>query len=304
MISQNFDPEIFSCVEGNEETATELLKERFDHIFFTGSTGVGKVIMRAAAEHLTPVTLELGGKSPCIVEASASIDVAVKRIVWGKFFNAGQTCVAPDYVMVHESVYEKFIQKLKERIQVEFGEDASQSPDYARIINEKHFERLLSYMTDGKILCGGASCKNQKFIAPTVLVDVGEALKIMKDEIFGPILPVLPYALFDTVKRIIGERADPLALYLFAEDSEIKERVLREIPAGGLCINDTVIHVGCPSLPFGGRGNSGMGAYHGKASFDVFTHFKSVLQRSTWIDPSLRYRPYDKNLSKAKWFIG
>ncbi len=303
IINQAFDPRVLVCLEGDAQMATELLKQRFDHIFFTGSTAVGKKVMHAAAEHLTPVTLELGGKSPCIVDCTASLDVAVRRIVWAKFLNAGQTCVAPDYVLVHESIFPAFLDKMKIRIQEEFGIDASTSPDYARIVNEKHFDRLLSYMSEGKIVCGGASKRAEKYIEPTVLSELELDSPVMKEEIFGPILPVLSYSDFSRLKQIIRDRADPLALYLFAEDKELEDRVLNEIPAGGVCINDAVIHVGCSSLPFGGRGASGMGAYHGKAGFDAFTHFKSVLDRSTLIDPNLRYRPYAKNIKAAKWFL-
>lgn len=304
LIKENFNPEVFTCIEGDHLAAEALLKERFDHIFFTGSTQVGKKMMIAAAEHLTPVTLELGGKSPCIVDSKASLDVAVKRIVWGKFFNAGQTCVAPDYVLVHESVHSKFLEKLKNRIKEDLGADPSQSQDYARIVNEKHFDRLLTYMTDGKLVCGGDFKREEKYIAPTVLKDVELDSAIMREEIFGPILPVLIYSSFETVKKIIQERCNPLALYVFTEDSEFEKKVLEQIPAGGVCVNDTLMHLACPDLPFGGRGNSGMGAYHGKASFDVFTHYKSVLHRSTLVDPNIRYRPYEKRMTAAKWLMG
>jgi aldehyde dehydrogenase (NAD+) len=304
IIEQNFKTEVFACVEGDATVATNLLKERFDHIFFTGSTQVGKKIMMAAAEHLTPVTLELGGKSPCIVDESASLDVAASRIVWGKFFNAGQTCVAPDYVLVHSKIYEKFLEKLKKRVRVELGEDPSLTPDYGRIINERHFDRLISYMNDGKLLCGGAFKKEEKYIAPTILADVELESKVMQEEIFGPILPVLPYSNLNEAKEIVRLHPNPLALYLFCEDDAVKEQVLREIPSGGVCINDTVIHLVPPELPFGGRGQSGVGAYHGEAGFDVFTHHKSVLQKTTLIDPPIRYRPYSKNMKTAKWLVG
>lgn len=304
LIKENFSPEVFACIEGDHLMAEALLKERFDHIFFTGSTQVGKKVMKAAAEYLTPVTLELGGKSPCIVDSKASLDVAVKRIVWGKFFNAGQTCVAPDYVLVHESIESKFLDKIKTRIKEDLGVDPSQSPDYARIINEKHFERLLTYMSDGKLVCGGDFKREEKYIAPTVLKDVTLESSVMHDEIFGPILPVLSYSNFESLKKIIQDRANPLALYVFTEDSAFEKKVLEEIPAGGVCVNDTLMHLACPDLPFGGRGNSGLGAYHGKASFDVFTHFKSVLHRSTLVDPNIRYRPYEKSMTAAKWLMG
>jgi acyl-CoA reductase-like NAD-dependent aldehyde dehydrogenase len=304
LVREHFKPEVFACIEGDHTIAEALLKERFDHIFFTGSTQIGKKVMLAAAEHLTPVTLELGGKSPCIVDSTASLDVAVKRIVWGKFFNAGQTCIAPDYVLVHESIHNKFLEKIKARIKEDLGADPSLSPDYARIINEKHFDRILSYMSDGKLICGGDFKKEEKYIAPTVLSDVTLDSAIMREEIFGPILPVLTYSSLEGIKKVIHERANPLALYVFTEDSAFEKQVVEEIPAGGVCVNDILMHLACPDLPFGGRGNSGMGAYHGKASFDVFTHFKSVLNRSTFIDPNIRYRPYEKHMTAAKWIMG
>lgn len=303
LIRDYFKSEVLTCIEGDHTVAEALLRERFDHVFFTGSTQVGKKVMLAAAEHLTPVTLELGGKSPCIVDKTASLDVAVKRIVWGKFYNAGQTCVAPDYVLVHENIQHKFLEKLRNRIKEELGDDPSQSPDYARIVNERHFDRILSYMSDGKIVCGGDFKKEEKYIAPTVLKDISTDSAIMRDEIFGPVLPVLSYSNFDSLKRVISERANPLALYVFTEDSAFEKQVIDEIPAGGVCVNDVLMHLACPELPFGGRGNSGIGAYHGKASFDVFTHYKSVLSRSTFIDPSLRYRPYEKRMSAAKFIM-
>ncbi|MEZ4814764.1 MAG: aldehyde dehydrogenase [Bdellovibrionota bacterium] len=304
LIREHFPIEVFSCIEGDHTVAEALLKERFDHIFFTGSTQVGKKVMAAASTFLTPVTLELGGKSPCIVDAKASLDIAAKRIVWGKFFNAGQTCVAPDYVLVHESVQNKFLEKLKARVKEELGEDPSLTPDYARIINDRHFNRLLKYMSDGKLVCGGDFKKEEKYIAPTVLKDVSIDSDIMKEEIFGPILPVLSYSTFDSLKKIISERANPLALYVFTESAEFENKVISEIPAGGVCVNDVLMHLACAELPFGGRGASGMGAYHGKASFDVFTHYKSVLHRSTLVDPNIRYRPYEKRFALMKWFMG
>ena len=303
IIEENFPLELIACVEGDASVAASLLKERFDHIFFTGSTAVGKKVMLAAAEHLTPVTLELGGKSPCIVDETASLDIAARRIVWGKFFNAGQTCVAPDYLLVHKKVYQDFLEKLKARVLVEFGEDPLLSPDYGRIVNDRHFDRLKSFMSDGKLLCGGAFNKEKKYIAPTILSDVLPHAKVMQEEIFGPILPVLSFDSFEEMKEIVRRHQNPLALYVFCSDKNVEERVLREIPSGGVCVNDTLIHLACLELPFGGRGASGMGAYHGKASFEVFTHFKSVLEKSTLIDPSFRYRPYAKNYAAAKWIM-
>jgi aldehyde dehydrogenase (NAD+) len=304
LIRETFPAEYIYCACGDENVSKDLLTYRFDHIFFTGSTHVGKIVMKAAAEYLTSVTLELGGKSPCIVDSTASLDVSVNRIIWGKFFNAGQTCVAPDYVLVHNDLYEPFLQRMKERMRAEFGEDPSYSPDYARIVNDRHFDRLLSYMSDGKILCGGGVQKEGRYIQPTALIDVNPNSKIMSDEIFGPIIPILSFSQFEVMKEIILKHPNPLALYVFTEDADFEQRVLDEIPAGGVCINDTVIHVGCNQLPFGGRGESGMGAYHGKASFDVFTHFKSVLKKSTFIDPKFRYRPYSKRMKAAKWLMG
>ncbi len=310
MISSQIDPEIISVVNGGVETATALLSLPFNYIFFTGSTRVGKIVMKAAAEHLTPVTLELGGKSPVIVDESADLVIAAKRIVWGKFFNAGQTCIAPDYVLVHEKVHDQFVGYLKEATRSFYGEDPKQSPDLARIINRATFDRLVGLINQKKVVMGGDSDPEQLYIAPTILDQVSIEDEVMQEEIFGPILPVLTYKTLDEAISIIQMHPDPLALYLFTNDKDIQRRIVSEIPFGGGCINDTFSHVFNEEIPFGGRGTSGIGAYHGKFSFDTFSHQKSVLSRRIWPDIPMRYPPYRiayermKKLFKlASWHI-
>lgn len=292
MISTQFNPEIIAVVNGGVETSTALLSLPFNYIFFTGSTRVGKIVMKAAAEHLTPVTLELGGKSPVIVDESADLAIAVKRITWGKFFNAGQTCIAPDYVLVHEKVHDQFVLLLKEAIRSFYGEDPKQSPDLARIINKATFDRLVGLINQEKVVIGGNFDPEQLYIAPTILDQVSIEDEVMQEEIFGPILPVLAYKTMEDVKNTIQMYPDPLTLYLFTRNKEVEARVVAEIPYGGGCVNDTISHIYNEEIPFGGRGTSGMGAYHGKISFDTFSHQKSVLFRKTWPDIPLRYPPY------------
>ncbi|KPU27667.1 aldehyde dehydrogenase [Caloranaerobacter sp. TR13] len=292
IISDNFEEEFIAVVEGGIEVNKALLKEKFDYIFFTGSVNVGKIVMEAASKHLTPVTLELGGKSPCIVDEDTDVDLAAKRIVWGKFLNAGQTCVAPDYLYLHKNIKNRFIKSAVNFIKEFFGENPLKSVDYTRIINITHFNRLKKFLKDGNILYGGDFDEEKLYIAPTIIDNITWEASVMQEEIFGPILPVLVFEELDEVIKTINIHPKPLALYYFSNDKEKQERVIKEISFGGGCINDTIVHLATPYLPFGGVGNSGMGSYHGKASFDNFSHKKSVLKKSNLIDIPLRYPPY------------
>lgn len=292
IIVDNFEEEFIAVVEGGIDVNKALLKEKFDYIFFTGSVNVGKIVMEAASRHLTPVTLELGGKSPCIVDEDADIDLAAKRIVWGKFLNAGQTCVAPDYLYLHKNIKDYFIKSAIKYIKEFFGENPLKSEDYPRIINIKHFNRLKNLLKEGDILYGGDFDEEKLYIAPTIIDNITWEDFVMQDEIFGPILPVLVFEELDEVVETVNTHPKPLALYYFSNDKEKQKRVISEISFGGGCINDTIVHLATPYLPFGGVGNSGMGSYHGKASFDTFSHKKSVLKKSNLIDIPLRYPPY------------
>ena len=297
IINENFKPEFFYCAEGGIEETTEILKLKFDKIFFTGSPRVGKIIYEAAAKHLTPVTLELGGKSPAIVTKNSNYQVAAKRIVWGKFLNAGQTCVAPDYVLVDKSIEEKFLEYLKQYIS-EFSYQP-ESQHYTRIINERNFNRLTNMIDAQKIYLGGNSDKEKLHIEPTVLRDVTWEDAIMQEEIFGPILPVLSYNVLNEALNKILENEKPLAAYIFTNNSEEKKLFTDKISFGGGCINDVVMHLSNDSLPFGGVGNSGIGNYHGKYGFEAFSHQKAVLERATWGEPNFKYPPYSDD--KLKW---
>lgn len=285
------EPGLLSVIQGDARTSRELLTYKWDYIFFTGSTSVGKVVYKRAAENLIPVTLELGGKSPTIVTNSIDIDVAAKRIAFGKFLNAGQTCVAPDYVFVHESVKDQFIDRLKHYIHEFFGDNPLESESLCKIINRKHFNRLLSLVDHQNILIGGSASERSLKIAPTVIDGVQESDAIMQQEIFGPILPVMTYQDIDEVIAYINNHPKPLALYLFTEDKEIQDKVLDRCSFGGGCINDTIMHLSDHDLPFGGVGDSGIGAYHGNYSFETFSHEKSVLTSSTKRDINFRYYP-------------
>jgi len=299
LIARTFPPEFVTVVTGGVEVAQELLSRRWDYIFFTGSTAVGRMVARAAAERLTPYTLELGGKSPCIVTADADLDLAARRIVWGKFFNAGQTCVAPDYLLVERPVMQSLLERLKGCIQRFFGPDPAASPDYARIVNQRHFDRLAGYLRNGQVAAGGQTDRDRLYIAPTLLVDVDWNAPVMQEEIFGPILPVLP---FDDLEEVIGrlrQRPRPLALYLFTRSATVRDRVFGSLSFGGGCVNDTLVHLSNPHLPFGGVGESGTGAYHGRFSFETFSHRKAVLQSLPLGDPMVRYQPYGRKL----WLI-
>jgi aldehyde dehydrogenase (NAD+) len=299
LLPQYLDSECFAIVQGGPEETAELLEQKFDYIFYTGGSAVGKIVMRAAAEHLTPVTLELGGKSPCIVDQSADIKVAAKRIVWGKFLNAGQTCVAPDYILVHESRADELVTEMKQAVKQFYGTSAQSSDDYGRIVNEKHFDRLQGLLEYGEVVFGGHSDRDDLYIEPTLLRQVDSESSLMTDEIFGPLLPILTYKDFDHAIREVNSRSKPLALYIFTKDSDHQNQIIEETSSGAVCINEVVSHLTVPNLPFGGVGESGMGAYHGKHSFDTFSHRKSILRRSTIIDPDLRYPPYTEG--KERW---
>lgn len=303
VLEEVYRPEEVRVVEGGVPETQELLKQKFDYIFFTGSTAVGKIVMKAAAEHLTPVTLELGGKSPCLIDESADIDLSAKRCAWGKFLNAGQTCVAPDYVLVPKKLQHEFIDRLSFHLKNFYGDDPSASPDYPRVVNEKHFDRLEKLLISEKIAVGGENNRDKKFFAPTVLKDISWTDKIMEDEIFGPLLPVIPYEDLDETLEMVAKRPRPLAFYVFSENSSHAKDIMESMAFGGGCINDTVIHLANPNLPFGGIGGSGMGSYHGERSFETFSHMKSVLVQKTKMDIPLRYPPYEGKLSWLKMFI-
>ncbi|MGG7164662.1 aldehyde dehydrogenase [Clostridium ihumii] len=301
LLEENFPKELISVVNGGRAANTSLLEQKFDYIFFTGSVPVGKIVMEAASKNLTPVTLELGGKSPCIVDETADLKLTAKRIVWGKFLNAGQTCVAPDYLYVHKSVKDELIKHLKRYIIKFYGKNPKESNDYPRIIDGKAFERLIDYLNCGKIAIGGDIDQDELYIEPTILDNITFEDKVMKDEIFGPILPVLEFESLNEVIATINERPKPLALYFFSSDEKNISRILQRTTSGGACINETIIHVASLYLPFGGVGESGMGKYHGASSFETFSHIKSVVKKDFSMDVPLRYPPFSSSkLSKLK----
>lgn len=297
-IKDHFPEEYIAVVEGGVETSQALLKEKFDYIFFTGSVHVGKVVMEEASKHLTPVTLELGGKSPCIVHEDANMEVAAKRIAWGKFSNSGQTCIAPDYLYVHENIKEKFLTSLKQSIIDLYGENPLTNDNITKIVNNKHFQRLIKYLEDGTIYFGGKIDEINRKIEPTILTNITWEDEVMGDEIFGPILPVLTYTNLSDVIKEVKNHPKPLACYIFSERKTYQDEVLEGISFGGGCVNDTVYHFSHPHLPFGGVGNSGIGSYHGKSSFQTFSHEKSVLKQTTKFDIPLRYPNFPNGL---KW---
>ena len=298
-IPQYLDKEAVVVFEGGVPETDKLLDCVFDYIFFTGSGPVGKIVMKKAAEHLTPVTLELGGKSPALVLQDASVKTAARRIVWGKFMNAGQTCIAPDYVLIHPSVETEFLAESKAAIEQFYGPDPKQSPDYCRIVNERNFTRLEKFLKDGSLICGGNTDAQERYIAPTILRLSSADAPVMQEEIFGPILPVIATNGLDAMLEFVNARPKPLALYLFSKNDTAKERVLDETSSGGVCLNDVVMHMPSPYLPFGGVGASGMGHYHGQRSFETFTHQKGVMKKATWPDIPIRYAPYTD--AKLKW---
>ena len=302
LINENFPEGYLRVVNplGGKETVSLLLDKPFDYIFFTGSVRVGKLVMQKAAQHLTPVTLELGGKSPCIVDSDAKLKLAAKRIVWGKFLNAGQTYVAPDYLCVHKSVKDELLKLIINEIRVQFGENVRNSEDYPRIVNKSSLERLSGYLNDGKIYYGGNIDEDNLYMEPTLIIKPDLNSPLMSDEIFGPILPILVYEDLDNVIKFINHREKPLALYYFSESKKKIKYVLTSTTSGGVTINDTIIHVANPNLPFGGVGNSGVGKYHGKESFETFTHNKSVMKRGTFIEFNIRFAPYKNKLNLVK----
>ena len=298
LIHRYLDPDAVQVIEGGVAETTELLAQKFDHIFYTGNGRIGRVVMEAAAKHLTPVTLELGGKSPTIVDATANLRVAARRIAWGKFLNAGQTCIAPDYLLVDKKVASAFVGELRVAIKEFYGDDPKQSGDYARIVNGHHFNRLASMLNSGSAVIGGETDANTKYIAPTVLSDVNISAPVMQDEIFGPILPMVEIDNVAEAIAFINSKPHPLALYVFSEDDRAIDAVIERTTAGGVTVNGTILHISNPNLPFGGVGESGMGAYHGKSSIDIFQHRKPVLRKSTKVDPSIAYPPYTEKKMK------
>ena len=294
VIKESFDEKYIRLIQGEKETTSALINSPFDYIFFTGSVKVGKIVMEAAGRNLVPVTLELGGKSPTIVHKDANINAAAQRIVWGKFINTGQTCVAPDYIYVHKDVKNQLIEKMKESIKKFYGENPKASPDYGRIVNEAQIKRLIGLIDSNKVVVGGEYNEENLYIAPTIMKDVTWEDKVMEDEIFGPILPVLDYENLDEVIKIVNSRPKPLALYVFTESKPVGEKVIESISYGGGCVNDTITHLSTPHLPFGGVGSSGLGSYHGAKSFETFSHYKSVLKKSTKINLSFIFPPYSK----------
>jgi len=307
LIPQYLDKECFEVVMGGVEETTDLLRNKFDHIFYTGSTMVGKIIYEAAAKHLTPVTLELGGKSPTIVDSSSNILVAARRILWGKILNSGQICIAPDYVLLMKDIADEFYETLKKVYKEFLSEDVKESVDYSRIINERHMSRLLKLLEEdeklrGDIIVGGEYDEKEKFIAPTIFKNTSPKSKLMEDEIFGPFLPIIEIDSIDEAIEFINDRPKPLALYCFTENNKVIDQVINETSSGAVSINETIMHVGISTLPFGGVGDSGIGNYHGKSSFDTFTHYKPILHQSgkSLFDPDLRYPPYTEN---DKWWM-
>lgn len=291
MISATFGREYIAVVQGNRDTNSHLLEQRFDIIFFTGSPALGRMVMSAAAKHLTPVVLELGGKSPCIVDKDADIDVAARRIAWGKTLNAGQTCIAPDYLLIHESREKEFVEAYRKALLKLHGADIKSSRHYVRIVNDKAFERITGYIKGASIELGGKHDAKERFIEPTLLSNVSPDDPVMQEEIFGPVLPMIPFKERSEAVEFVRKREKPLALYYFGRAKDGKE-ILRLTSAGGSCINDTIMHIANENLPFGGVGNSGMGHYHGKLSFEAFSHKRAVVTTATWLDLPFRYMPY------------
>jgi aldehyde dehydrogenase (NAD+) len=300
IISEVFPMEHVEVIQGDVKVATQLLEQRWDYIFFTGSVAVGKIVAKAAANHLTPVTLELGGKNPCIVDETANLQLAAKRIVWGKFINAGQTCIAPDYILIHQKSKLKFIEFLKEEITKAYGENPEISSDFARIINSKNWSRLVKMIETQKVVFGGKHNSETNYLAPTLIEENNLDSLIMQDEIFGPLLPILTYESEAEFELIISKYEKPLGLYIFSERKKFCNEIIAKYSFGGGCINDTMIHFSNKKLPFGGVGHSGIGAYHGKLSFDIFSHQKGVVKKATWIDLPLRYAPYKGKLASVK----
>ena len=293
-----FDPEYIVTVLDGHGKAEMMLQHKFDYIFYTGGPNIGRKVMLAAAENLTPVTLELGGKSPCIVAEDADLKVTAKRLVWGKFLNAGQTCLAPDYLLVHENIKEPLLEKMKETIKDFYGEDIQKSPDYPRIINEHHFDRLSKLLENQEIFCGAKTDREDLFIEPTILAETDPASGIMQEEIFGPIMPVISWKNFDEVINFINAREKPLGMYYFSSAKRDLNSLIQKTSAGGVSVNEVITHFINPEMPFGGVGESGMGAYHGKYGFETFSHYKPVMIKATFLDIPMRYPPF---ANKLKW---
>ena len=296
IISECFDAEYIAVITGGRAENAALLEQKFDFVFFTGSQAVGKEVLRHTAEHLTPAVLELGGKSPCIVDKSANIALAAKRIVFGKFLNCGQTCVAPDYILCESSVKDKFINEVASQIKIQYGDNPLKNKDYGRIINQKHFERLCGLIDKNKVIIGGETDCGSNRIAPTVMDNVTENDAVMGEEIFGPIMPILTFDDFDKMVDNLKDKDKPLALYLFSSDKGQIKRIATELSYGGGCINDVVVHLSTSEMGFGGVGQSGMGSYHGKDGFDAFSHYKSIMDKKTWLDLPMRYQPYKNKM--------
>ena len=292
LISETFEQQYIAVITGGRAENADLLEQKFDYIFFTGGVTVGKLVMEKASKHLTPVTLELGGKSPCIIDHTANLRLAARRITFGKFLNCGQTCIAPDYVLVEKSVHVEFVRLLKEETIKMYGEDIFANKDYGKMVNQKHFDRVSGLIAKEKIVYGGRLKSETLQIEPTILDNISPDDAVMQEEIFGPVLPIIVISDTNEAIDFIRSRPKPLALYLFTSDKKIEKLFLREVPFGGGCINDTIIHIAANNIPFGGVGNSGMGSYHGKKTFETFSHAKSVVKKYTWLDISMRYQPY------------
>ncbi|MGI5999665.1 aldehyde dehydrogenase family protein [Lachnoclostridium sp. An131] len=298
ILREIFPEEYVAVVEGGRQENQGLLAQRFDYIFFTGGVNVGKLVMEKASAHLTPVTLELGGKSPCVIDESANLKLAARRLAFGKYLNCGQTCVAPDYVLVHEKVKERFLEYVKEEITHMYGRKPLENPDYGKIINRKHFDRLLGLIDESKLVFGGESSEETLQIAPSVLDRVTPEDAVMQEEIFGPLLPILTVRSMDEALAFVNARPKPLAFYIFTQNKSVEQMFLRRASFGGGCVNDTIIHLATSAMGFGGVGNSGMGSYHGKKSFETFSHEKSIVKKYTWLDLPMRYQPYTKQKDK------
>ena len=300
IVEKVFPTELMSVIEGDSKTASKLLEKKWDYIFFTGSVKIGEIVAMAAAKNLTPYTLELGGKSPAIINKDIDLKLASKRIVWGKFLNSGQTCVAPDYLVAHKSIKGALIKELIKRIEKTLGKQLEKTEDFTAIVNEKNFNRLVGLINKNNLIYGGKYDKVKRYVSPTIIDSPKMDEDIMKDEIFGPILPVLSFEKIEDIDNIITKNPNPLALYVFSNNKKFNEIIINRYPFGGGAINDTIVHLANSRLPFGGIGNSGIGSYHGKASFELFSHKKSVVNRSTWFDNNLRYAPYKNKLSLVR----
>nr|WP_315149476.1 aldehyde dehydrogenase [uncultured Flavobacterium sp.] len=300
IVAKAFDKKDVEVKEGGIEVSQQLLSERWDYIFFTGSVAVGKIVAKAAAEHLTPVTLELGGKNPCVIDETANLKLAAKRIVWGKFMNAGQTCIAPDYILIQKDMKSHFVDYLKKEITKAYGENPKKSPDFARIINTKNWQRLVDKIEPEKVVFGGQTDIEKCYIAPTLIEETSLESSLMKDEIFGPILPILTYEKEKEIEIIISKFEKPLAFYIFTENRVFSKHMIQKYSFGGGCVNDTMVHFSNKRLPFGGVGHSGIGAYHGILSFDTFSHKKSILKKSNFLDLPIRYAPYKGKIATIK----